>query len=36
LAHRLVLKDEELLRGETSAHLLQKIIDRVPVPVNEK
>ena len=34
LTHRLVLKDEELLRGETAEHLLEKILDRVPVPDN--
>ena len=33
LAHRLILRDEERLRGETAAHLLEEILSRVPVPV---
>ncbi|MCP4691329.1 MAG: MoxR family ATPase, partial [Desulfobacterales bacterium] len=32
LAHRLVLNDRELLRGETAEHLLNNILDRVPAP----
>ncbi len=33
LAHRLILKDEERLRGETQEHLLEEILGRIPVPV---
>lgn len=32
LAHRLILKDQDRLRGESSEHLLEGIIDRIPVP----
>jgi MoxR-like ATPase len=32
LAHRLILKEEERLRGETAEHFLKHIIDQVPVP----
>ena len=32
LAHRLILTEEERLRGETPAHFLQQILSRVPVP----
>ncbi|MBN2568384.1 MAG: MoxR family ATPase [Deltaproteobacteria bacterium] len=32
LAHRLILKDEEALRGETPERLLDEILLRVPVP----
>jgi len=32
LAHRLILNEEERLRGETPDHVLKEIIDRVPVP----
>jgi len=32
LAHRLILKDEEALRGETPERLLDEILARVPVP----
>lgn len=32
LAHRLILKEEERLRGSTREHLLEEIIDRIPVP----
>lgn len=33
LAHRLILKEEERLRGETQEHLLEDIVGRIPVPV---
>ena len=32
LAHRLILKEEERLQGETQEHLLADIADRMPVP----
>ncbi|MEI9479327.1 MAG: MoxR family ATPase, partial [Deltaproteobacteria bacterium] len=32
LAHRLILKEEERLRGETPEHLLEEIIRQIPVP----
>jgi len=32
LAHRLILKEEELLRGETAEHLVEKMVAQVPVP----
>jgi MoxR-like ATPase len=32
LAHRLILKEEERLRGETLEHLLEEIVDRITVP----
>jgi MoxR-like ATPase len=32
LAHRLILKEEERLRGETAERFLKHIIDQVPVP----
>jgi MoxR-like ATPase len=32
LAHRLILRDEERLRGETQEHLLQVILEGIPVP----
>ena len=32
LAHRLILKEEERLRGETPEHLLEEIIRQMPVP----
>jgi len=32
LAHRLILKEEERLRGETPEHFLEEIIRQVPVP----
>jgi MoxR-like ATPase len=32
LAHRLILKEEERLRGEDTDQVLEKIIDSVPVP----
>jgi MoxR-like ATPase len=32
LAHRLILKEEERLRGETPEHFLEEIIHQVPVP----
>ena len=34
LAHRLILKDEEQLRGETSARFLAEIVGRVEPPVS--
>lgn len=32
LAHRLILREEERLRGETPEHFLEQIIARIPVP----
>jgi len=32
LAHRLILKEEERIRGETPARFLAEIVDRLPVP----
>ena len=32
LAHRLILKEEERLRGEPQEHLLEDIINQIPVP----
>jgi len=32
LTHRLILKEEERLRGETPEHLLEEIIHQIPVP----
>jgi MoxR-like ATPase len=32
LAHRLILKEEERLRGETVEHLLEEIIHGIAVP----
>ena len=32
LAHRLILKEQNRLRGESSEHFLEGIIDRIPVP----
>jgi MoxR-like ATPase len=32
LAHRLILKEEERLRGEIQEHLLEEIVHRIPVP----
>jgi MoxR-like ATPase len=32
LAHRLILKEEERLRGETQEHLVEEIVNRTPVP----
>jgi MoxR-like ATPase len=32
LAHRLILKEEERLRGETPEHFLEEIIRQIPVP----
>ena len=32
LAHRLILNEEEKLRGETPEHILDEIISRIPVP----
>ncbi len=34
LAHRVVLKDEERLRGETAEMIIQKMMDLIPVPTN--
>lgn len=33
LAHRLLLKEEERLRGETPENILKKILSEVPIPV---
>jgi MoxR-like ATPase len=32
LAHRLILKEEERLRGSTREQLLEEIMGRIPVP----
>ena len=32
LTHRLILKEEERLRGNTSEHVLEEIIAQIPVP----
>jgi MoxR-like ATPase len=32
LSHRLILKEEERLRGETPEHLLEEIVRQIPVP----
>jgi len=32
LAHRLILTDEERLRGETPEHLLEETLEKIPVP----
>jgi len=32
LSHRLILKEEERLRGETAEHLMEQIIHQTPVP----
>ena len=32
LAHRLILKEEERLRGESADRLIEELIDRIPVP----
>jgi MoxR-like ATPase len=32
LAHRLILKEQERLRGEIQEHLLEEIVHRIPVP----
>ncbi len=32
LAHRLILKEEERLRGETPEHFLEEIVSQIPVP----
>jgi MoxR-like ATPase len=32
LAHRLILREEERLRGETSEHFLEEIVSQIPVP----
>jgi MoxR-like ATPase len=32
LGHRLILRQEERLRGETPEHILRTILDRIPVP----
>jgi MoxR-like ATPase len=36
LTHRLILKEEERLRGETTERFLEKIIEQVPVPAPTK
>jgi MoxR-like ATPase len=33
LAHRLIVKEEERLRGETSEQFLEEILHQIPVPV---
>ena len=33
LAHRLILKEEERLRGETTEHFLEEIVRQIPAPV---
>jgi MoxR-like ATPase len=34
LAHRLILKEEERLRGETPQHFLEEIVKQIPVPTS--
>jgi len=36
LAHRVILKEEERLRGETTELIIKKIMDIIPVPANEE
>jgi len=36
LAHRLILKEEERLRGSTREHLLKEIMGRIPVPAADQ
>ncbi|HIJ42356.1 MAG TPA: MoxR family ATPase [Deltaproteobacteria bacterium] len=36
LAHRVILKEQERLRGETAEGIIQKIMDTIPVPVHEE
>jgi len=35
LSHRLILQEEDRLRGEQAGHLLQQIVEAVPVPLPE-
>jgi len=32
LTHRLILKEEERMRGEAAEHFLEEIISQIPVP----
>jgi MoxR-like ATPase len=32
LAHRLILREEERLRGETPEHFIEEIVSQIPVP----
>ena len=34
LAHHLILKEEELLHGETAERLVEKMVAQVPVPAS--
>lgn len=36
LAHRLILREEERLRGETTEHFLAEIVNQIPVPAPEE
>jgi MoxR-like ATPase len=36
LSHRLILKEEERLRGETPEHFLEEILDHIPVPLGSQ
>ncbi len=36
LAHRLILKEEERLRGETQAHLIEEIVGGIPIPTSTR
>jgi MoxR-like ATPase len=36
LCHRLILKEEERLRGTEIAHIVQEIIEKTPVPVSDE
>ena len=36
LAHRVILKEQERLRGETAQRVIRKIMETVPVPVREE
>jgi MoxR-like ATPase len=36
LAHRVILKEQERLRGETTERIIRKIIENIPVSIQEK
>jgi hypothetical protein len=35
LSHRLILKEEERLRGAETRQVVEDVISRIPVPVSE-
>ena len=35
LAHRIILKEQEKLKGNAKRELLQEIVEAIPVPVHE-